>query len=352
MMKSKKALLVVLGCLVVLLLASVLWFVLSNRVPDVPLPFWSVSFSPDGKLVTTAGGQGNPDARPKLGELLFWDSSSGRRKRSYQQASTIRTVTWAPNGKFIVVGDFEGGTTLLDPSTAKAIRSLPPHGGGAGGSVNAVVVSADSQLVASASVDGTVTLWDVPAQKELDALVLPPGEKVFNVAVSPDHKIVVAGGRRGKVYMFDLAKRGEPLALEVQPGSTRREPRVESIAFAPDGRTFVTGCQATLRLWETASGSLVREFSGAENPVNNVAFSPDGAALTAVDGAGMLKVWSVPAGDLLNSVPAHDGDVFAVAFSPDGKWIATAGRKDFQVRIWDAKSLNAVRTIYRTRQKR
>lgn len=351
-MKNKKALFVVLGCLVVLLLGSVLWFLLANRAPDVPLPFWSVSFSPDGKFVTTGGGQNNPDARPKLGELIFWDASSGKRKRSYQQPSTIRSVAWAPNGSFIVVGDFEGGTTLIEPRAAKAIRSLPPHGGGAGGSVNAVVVSADSQLVASASVDGTVTLWDVAAQKELDALVLPPGEKVFNVAVSPDHNVVVAGGRRGKVYLFDLARRGEPLALEVQPGPMRREPRVESIAFAPDGRTFATGCQATLRLWETASGKLTREFSGAENPVNNLAFSPDGAAVAAVDAGGKLKVWSVTTGDLLSSVPAHDGDIFAVAYSHDGKWIATAGRKDFQVRIWDAGSLQAVRTIYRTKEKR
>ena len=65
------------------------------------------------------------------------------------------------------------------------------------------------------------------------------------------------------------------------------------MAFSPDGKTILTGCQdKEARLWDAATGQFI----------------------------GLLE---------------HQGGVTAVAFSPDGKTILT-GSLDGTVRLWDA----------------
>jgi WD40 repeat protein len=317
-----------------------------KRPPDVPLHFWSVSFSADGKMIATAGGQNNPDALPRIGELILWDSQNGKQKRIFHQESSIRSVTWATDGKFIVIGDFGGGTTLVRPDTAKPIASLPPHGGGKEGCVNSVSISRDCKLVAIGSVDGTVTLWDT-AGKELEPLILPQGEKAFNVAVSPNHGSVLVGGWRGKAYLYDVSQRGEPRIVEACQDRSLREARVETVAFTSNGERFATGCKLTVRLWETSSGKLLRDVIGCANSVNCLAFSPDGSRLATVDADGTLALWDTGTGDYVKSTSAHDGGSFGVGFSPDGKRLVTVGRRDFMGKVWDAASLTIVSSFRR-----
>src|SRR5258706_4107747 len=96
--KWKKRLLISAGCLIPILVALIL-LMLRKEVPDVPLRFWSASLSPDGKLLATGGGQTNPDELPRLGELIFWDVASGKKKEIVKQESTIRSVALASNRK-------------------------------------------------------------------------------------------------------------------------------------------------------------------------------------------------------------------------------------------------------------
>jgi len=52
---------------------------------------------------------------------------------------------------------------------------------------------------------------------------------------------------------------------------------VNSVAFAPDGRTALSGSDdSTLKLWDVASGKEIRTFTGHSNGGLSVAFSPDG----------------------------------------------------------------------------
>jgi WD40 repeat protein len=159
----------------------------------------------------------------------------------------------------------------------------------------------------------------------------------------------VATTRKGKAYIFDLSHpEDKPQELDAYNGPPNAEPNAEAITFAPDGKSFVTGCQKCLRLWECSTGKLIKELNGSAANINSAVFSPDGKSLATVDSDGTLALWNPVVGKLDQTTKAHSGCSFCVAFSPDGSQIATIGRDENTAKIWDAHSLTMVTMLQRT----
>jgi WD40 repeat protein len=335
MKKKKLALVIVAAGLVPIFLVCGLALFVYLRLrplepPEAPLRLWAASFSPDGKWLATAAGQSSPRDEPRVGELAVWDTATGRKKRLLRQGATARAVAWAPNGRFIAMGGFDGAAKLVGPDDGNTVALLPARPGG----VNALAISADSKIVVEGGLDGTVALWEAGGKES--ELLATHGDQILNVAIAPDRSALVATSRSGKGFLFNLLQRGEPHVLEL---ASLRRGGAEAVAFAPDGASFVTGCQKTLRLWETATGHQLRELAGCAARINSAAFSPDGHTLATIDGAGTLALWNPETGDLLKSIPAHADTSFCLTFSPDGKRLVTVGRIDYTIKTWDSQTL-------------
>src|SRR5436190_133828 len=63
-------------------------------------------------------------------------------------------------------------------------------------------------------------------------------------------------------------------------------------------------------------------LKGHKNPIQSVAFSPDGTSLVSVDGGSTIRVWELPTGKLRWTSDEHFYS--SVAFTPDGKQVLTA----------------------------
>jgi WD40 repeat protein len=334
----KRILLSLAACLLPIALLALV-FIHWRHSRGVVLSFWSAAFSRDGQTLLTTSGQDALADPPRLGELAAWELAKGKKHRLVWQPCGIRAVVQSSDGKFVALGDFSGATKLVHPVTGKLLAVLPPHST----LVSAVAISADNTLIASGSMDGTVSFGDT-AGKELGMLVLP-GEKVLNVAVSPNGRLLVATTLRGSAYLYDLVRNDEPQALLAYEGPPMESPEAKGAAFAPDGLSLATGCQRTVRLWDSLSSRMIRQLEGATCPVNSVAFSPDGTTLAAVDSEGTLRLWGTALGEQINEAPAHRGSSSCVVFTPDGRRLATVGRDDLTVKLWDAQTLALVRTL-------
>jgi WD40 repeat protein len=298
-----------------------------------PPHLWAVVFSSDGQSIVTASAQSAPAYMPRHGELIFWSVTTGKKKRIVREDWGIRGLACAPNGKFIVIGNSIGQTKLVNPITGKTIATLTPHSG----LVSSVAISDNNQLIASGSFDGSIFLWDALGA-ERGTLIFPAG-KVNNIAISPDSHALVATSRTGKAYLFDLSQLGEPRVMDALPTASEDDANVDVLAFEPDGRKFVTGCQTSLRVWDTSTCQLVRELNGCTSSVTGAAFSPDGQVLAITDSDGKLSLWNAETGERFKTVSAHAGSIFGIAFSPDGRRLATVGVSDYTLKIWDAQTL-------------
>src|SRR5262245_4401884 len=119
-------------------------------------------------------------------------------------------------------------------------------------------------------------------------------------------------------------------------------------AFSPDGTRVVSASGDEIKLWNLASGQLIRTFLGhtpaLPDGIKSVAFSPDGARLLSGSDDMTVRLWDAASGQLIRTFAGHEGKVASVAFSPDGARVVS-GSFDSTIKLWDAARGQRMRTF-------
>jgi WD40 repeat protein len=109
---------------------------------------------------------------------------------------------------------------------------------------------------------------------------------------------------------------------------------IYSVAFSSDGARVLSGSlDNTMKLWDAATGALIRTFKGHSNRVSAVAFSPDGTR-TLSCGVNTIRLWDTSTGGWSALFRHSDPPVWA-AFSPEGARVLS-GSIDRTLKLWDA----------------
>ena len=207
------------------------------------------------------------------------------------------------------------------------VRALAGHAR----AVSSVAVSADGRLALSASVDGTVKVWDLTSGQERRTLA-GHTDLVSSVAVSADGRLALSASVNGTVKVWDPTSGQE---LRTLKGHARA---VSSVAVSADGRLALSASyDCTVKVWDLTSGQERRTLAGHTEWVNSVAVSADGRLALSASVNGTVKVWDLTSGQELRTLASHGGGVRSVAVSADGR-LALSASVDRTVKVWDLTS--------------
>jgi len=202
--------------------------------------------------------------------------------------------------------------------TSKPIQNAP-------GDWESVAVSRGGRQVLTGSWDGTAKLWDA----ETGQLVMTLTGHYFRVSavgfLGDGQRLWTAERFGGRVW--DKAS-GQLLRIIDGYG-----PPLDTAFLHPDRRHLLaSGWYGPSALWDSRSGRLVRTLEGRAN-----ALSPDGQQV--LTGSSVLraeytaKLWDTFTGQLLRTFGGHTGEVTSVTFSPDGQQVLT-GSADGTAKLW------------------
>ena len=193
--------------------------------------------------------------------------------------------------------------------------------------INSIAFSPNNPLLASASTDSTIQLWNLDTNT-LQATLRGHTSNVLNVAFSPNGILLASGSADGTVRLWNTAT--ETLQATLR-GHTSN---VLSVAFSPDGSLVASGsADGTVRLWNTATETLQATLEAHMDSILSVAFSPDGLLLASGSADGLVGLWDTHT-EILQATLGHESPVLSVAFNPDSDLLAT-GSADGVARLWD-----------------
>jgi len=201
-----------------------------------------------------------------------------------------------------------------------------------------------SLILASASDDQTIRLWDLETGQE--GLVLRGHTKsVGAIAFHPSRNILASGSADRTINLWD------PQTGDIIKTLRYHKQAVKAVSFSPNGEILASGgADKTVQLWNFPTEEILASLPGHRLAITALAFSPSSLEaynhqiLVSASQDATIKVWNLRTLSLLCTLKAHTGSVRAIAFSPDGRWLATAG-EDRTIKLWDGRSWECIRTL-------
>ena len=245
--------------------------------------------------------------------------------------------------------------------------------------VNGVVLLSGERLIASASDDGTIRVWDL-ITGQLVRTVKAHEAKVGTIALSSDGRYVASGSKpdlssaraisNSEIKIWDAGTWSEllridtetpnwPLRLLITPDSDRviaacfsehfvwdlhtgktvsswkTTGNVRALAVTPDGSKVLCGSSSyDVEIWDVETGRQLAVLDNNEGAIYAFAITPDGRYVICADDGGGISIWDLNRGQQVNRFNAHDSLISSLKLTADGRRLIS-GSCDCTIKVWD-----------------
>ncbi len=276
----------------------------------------SVTFAPDGKTILVGERTG----------VLWWDPAAGKLLRRFEGDPSWMPVRFTPDGKTLVATS-RHALLLWDAATGKPL--FADQNAGHAQNITGLGISPDGKRIATRGWDGRLCLWDANTGAELwrapaDEWTSP------RIAFSPDGKFLYAGvPKRNEVLKYDAATGKEVLKL-VGDAKQPKQGIVRTIRVAADGKTVcaLIGPSEVLQYaqfvrWDATTGERLKTAHIHDRPCNNSDLSPDGEFIALDSHPAVISLAALTVDHIRE---AKLRSARGLSFSDDGKWLTAVAQ--------------------------
>ncbi len=330
-------------------------------------PCVGACFSPDGSKLATMGTSQPGDLRCRafVNVISLWDLATGQRINSWTgHKDGVYCGLFTADGKTLITGGGDKAIRFWDVASGREVRQL--HASSS--AIGHLALSHDGKLLAAIALrktlpggapfpsglawhaDNNISIWDLTSGKEVQQLTLPeperPGVSGFTAAAfAPDGKTFVTGGVDQFARLWDLATGKELRRYDLGHNV------VWTLALSPDGKTLAgLPGGTTVRLIDMASGNDFLPLEGHRNNVRSTFLTPDNrTAITAAAGERAVVVWNLETGQEQHRLEGHDGIVAGLIAAGDGRMLYSLGYEDRSIVVWDLLTRKPLRRLEQPR---
>ncbi|MBN1148112.1 MAG: PD40 domain-containing protein, partial [Anaerolineales bacterium] len=295
----------------------------------------NLAFSPDGQILAVWGN--------KL-RLISIADGQPLNSPNYKAAEDSRLIALAflPDGRMLAADSSGGAISVWDPSSGQLLRQLKGHLS----DIRVVKFTPDGLTLAAADARW-IGLWRIADGEPLGAHRHGYPAPVL----SPDGSTLVtelAVYWRG-MQVWDAATGSLRYTLEDAQWPLTFSADASLLATSKKELSYPGHNTSIIQVLRATDGSLVHEFAGLEDKMDNLisdlAFSPDGTLLTAVQDSYDIVVWNLAVNEPSYKLEGDAyGHFYRLAFSPDGQILAS-GSEDHKVRVWRAADGRLLNTL-------
>jgi WD40 repeat protein/serine/threonine protein kinase len=284
------------------------------------------ALSPDGWVVADADG----------GTVGIWDLDPGSRRAAFPAAEDCRSCAFTADGRRLAVSE-KGQVRVLDAASGRCevtIPAQPWH----------LAFSPEGRWLAGCT-PTWLRVWDARTGREA---ARPNGRtgRVSALAFSPDGRRLATGGvsdelseEAGEVRVWDAA------TGELTHTFRGHAWEVEGVAFSPDGRRLASASRYELKVWDLTGGQEYRRLRGHARQVQGMAFDRDSRVLVTGGWDGEVKLWDPATGKVLRTLDPAPMEVCGLAVNPDGTRAAAACGAAHAAVVWDTGTGKVLHTL-------
>ncbi len=209
-----------------------------------------------------------------------------------------------------------------------AIEQYTAHGG----PVKGLAVSTNAQLMASASFDYSVVIWDLNPIKEKITLI-GHDAAVNAVSFSPANDLLVSGGDDNNILLWSLNEIYK-VNEEIQPiklGNHRG--KIADLEFSKNGRYLLSASwDGSVGVWDLKERKKIHSLVGHKGPVYSVQYSKDNKYIYSSGYDGEIKLWKAENGEYIRPLIKNGWGISKFEIDEQRNFIAY-GSTDGQISI-------------------
>lgn len=194
--------------------------------------------------------------------------------------------------------------------------------------VYSAVFNSRSDLVLTASMDGTAKLWDVKTGRCLGTL-FGHKEGVKYAIFSPDSKMVITASFDKTAIIWDTKTCREICCIKGHRDS------VDFACFSPNGEFAVSHSHNVIKLWRVSSFCEIGTILGYNISRTPLCFSSDSKKLITIGDDDTLSIWDVNSCERIFDLDCQAEGVTFASFCKDEDEKMVLIASDVDLKVWD-----------------